>query len=207
MKVTMDKKFQTEVAADKVWEYLRDPNKVVDCVPGAQITEQIDETTLEGTVRVKLGPVVTNFKGQVKIERLDDDSRELELTGKGMDSKGTGHAEMKMKATVTALENGKTEVASSMELNISGRMAQFGTRMIGDVNNQMFKMFTENLDKNLQSDDQSEKDDGGESVSETDSATEPPANAQELKALPLMLTVFKNMISRFFQRLAGRSVE
>ena len=203
MKVTMDKKFQTEVAADKVWEYLRDPNKVVDCVPGAQITEQIDETTFEGTVRVKLGPVVTNFKGQVKIERLDDDGRELELTGKGMDSKGTGSAEMKMKATVTALENGKTEVASSMELNISGRMAQFGTRMIGDVNNQMFKMFTENLDKNLQSDDQSKKDDGGESVSETDSATEPPANAQELKALPLMLTVFKNMISRFFQRLAG----
>ena len=207
MKVTMDKKFQTEVAADKVWEYLRDPNKVVDCVPGAKITEQIDETTFEGTVTVKLGPVVTNFKGQVKIERLDDDSRELELTGKGMDSKGTGRAEMKMKATVTALENGKTEVASSMELTISGRMAQFGTRMIGDVNNQMFKMFTENLNRNLQSDDQSEDDDAGESVSEANSAAVPPPNAQELKALPLMLTVFKNMISRFFQRLVGRSVE
>jgi hypothetical protein len=68
----------------------------------------------------------------------------------------------------------------------------------------MFKMFTENLDKNLQSDDQSKEDDGGESVSETNSAAAPPANAPELKALPLMLTVFKNMISRFFQRLVGR---
>ena len=203
----MDKTFLIKAAADKVWEYLRDPNKVVDCVPGAQITNQIDKKNFEGAVTVKLGPVVTKFKGQVKIERLDEKARELELTGKGMDSKGTGRAEMTMKATVTSLEDGKTEVASSMELTITGRMAQFGTRMIADVNTQMFNMFTKNLNNNLESSDESKADDGNESAPATNPAAASSSSAQELKALPLMLTVFKNMFTRFFQRLAGRSAE
>lgn len=204
MKVTMDKTFQTDIPAEKVWNYISDPNKVVVCVPGAKITGQVDENTYKGTVRVKIGPVVNNFEGQINIERLDHEKRELALSGQGMDSKGTGRAEMKMQTAVKALESGKTEVVSSMELNVSGKLAQFGSRMIGDVNNQMFSLFTKNLEQNLKSGNAPAEGNPGESANPAASKSAPP---EPVKALPLLFMVLKNAILRFFRRIAGKPVD
>jgi carbon monoxide dehydrogenase subunit G len=202
----MDKTFQTDIPADKVWNFISDPNKVVVCVPGAKITEQVNETSYKGTVSVKIGPVANNFKGQINIERLDHDNRELALSGQGMDTKGTGRAEMKMKTSVKALESGKTEVASSMELNVSGKIAQFGTRMIGDVNNQMFSLFTKNLEQNLQSQDAPAEGNSDESAHAAKSKSMPP-EPQPVRALPLLFLVLKNSILRFFRRLTGKPAD
>ena len=92
-----------------------------------------------------------------------------------MDTKGKGSAEMKMHNRVHSLDSGKTEVISSMELSITGRMAQFGSRMIGDVNNQMFSQFTKNLQRNLQP---SDKTGERESTAESESYTQTKITSQ-----------------------------
>lgn len=202
MKVKFEQKFQSEISAAKVWKYLSDPNKVVECVPGAKLTEQIDEKTYTGTVSVKIGPVVNTFKGQVLIERLDHANRELELSGKGMDAKGTGSAEMRMKTKVRELADRKTEVVSEMELNVSGKLAQLGARVIGDVNNHMFGLFTKNLEQNLQA-----RHAGEENSRETSAPANslaPQNEGEPVKALPLLFAVIRNYMVSLWKKLFGK---
>ena len=74
MKAKIDKKFEVEQDINTVWKFISDPHKVVTCVPGAQITEQIDDKNYIGTVSLKVGPVKTSYKGEVNIARLDEDT-------------------------------------------------------------------------------------------------------------------------------------
>lgn len=151
MAVKIEKSFQVQESVEKVWAFLSDPRKVVTCVPGAQITEQVDERTYKGAISVKVGPSVTDYKGQVEIVRLDPQAREIEILGKGQDVRGRGNASMKMTGKLTALPDGGTQVVSASELNVVGILAQMGARVINEVSNIMFEQFTNCFQKKLQS--------------------------------------------------------
>ncbi|HEY4815515.1 MAG TPA: SRPBCC family protein [Chthoniobacterales bacterium] len=150
MAIKIEKGFQTPESAAEVWKILSDPRGVASCVPGAQITEAVDDRTYKGVIKVKLGPTVTDYKGEAHIERLDDQNREIEMIGKGQDVRGKGSASMKMIGKVRELPEGGSEVITSSELNVVGILAQMGSRMIQEVANQMFEQFTRNLRQRLQ---------------------------------------------------------
>src|SRR5262245_6898614 len=139
MQVKLEKTFQVNEPVARVWAFLKDPTKVVTCVPGAQITEAVDEQTYKGTVSVKIGPSVTDYKGEVHIEHLDDQSHEIALVGKGRDVRGRGSASMKMTGRLRPLADGGTEVVSVSEISVVGVLAQFGARMINDVSDKIFE--------------------------------------------------------------------
>lgn len=151
MAVVIEKKFEVPEPVDKVWEFLSDPRKVVTCVPGAQITEQVDDHTYKGAISVKVGPSVSDYRGQVQIVRSDPAAHEIEILGKGQDTRGKGSASMKMTGKLRALDNGGTEVTSVSELGVVGILAQMGGRMINEVSNIMFNQFTSNFRQMLQS--------------------------------------------------------
>ena len=192
MQVKIDKTFQVNEPIEKVWKFLSDPAKIVTCVPGAKITEVIDERTFKGAISIKVGPVVTDYNGEAKIERLDEANHELELSGNGFDTKGKGSASMKMTGQLSKLDDGRTEVVSSMAVSITGRLAQFGSRMMLEVSNRMFEQFTQKFEQNLKS---------SEGPGVGDEASEP------IKAVPLLLSTIWAAITRFFRRIAGRSTE
>lgn len=150
MAVKIEKTFQVNEPVEKVWAFLSDPRKVGMCVPGAQITEQVDERTYKGAIKVKVGPSVTDYKGEVQILRLDEQAHEIEILGKGQDVKGKGSASMKMTGKLRAVDNG-TEVVSVSELNVVGILAQMGARVINEVSNIMFEQFAKNFRQQLQS--------------------------------------------------------
>ena len=150
MAVTIEKTFRVGEPADKVWAILSDPKKVALCVPGAQITEQVDDKTYKGAIKVKVGPSVTDFKGEVKVVRLDEHAHEIEILGKGQDVRGKGSASMKMTGKLRNVDGG-TEVVSTSELNVVGILAQMGARVITEVSNIMFEQFVNNFKKQLQS--------------------------------------------------------
>jgi len=149
MAVKVEKTFQVQEPVEKVWAFLSDPRKVVTCVPGAQITEQVDDRNYKGAISVKVGPSVTDYKGAVEIVRLDPDAHEIEILGKGQDVRGKGSASMKMTGKLRALEEG-TEVVSVSELNVVGILAQMGGRVINEVSNIMFEQFTNSFRQQLQ---------------------------------------------------------
>jgi uncharacterized protein len=146
----IEKTFQVKEPLDKVWSFLSDPRKVAVCVPGAQITEQVDEKTYKGAISVKVGPSVTDYKGEVTIVRLDPQNHEIEILGKGQDVRGRGSASMKMTGKLRALADGGTEVTSISELNVVGILAQMGSRVITEVSNIMFAEFTRNFQTHLE---------------------------------------------------------
>ncbi len=192
MQVKIIKKFEVKEPVKLVWSFLSNPRRVVTCVPGAQITEALDERRYVGTVTVKVGPMISSYKGELVLEVLDNKNYVIELVGKGQDSKGKGSASMKMVARMRALPLGGTEVIGSSELTITGLMAQFGSRVVEEVSNQMFMQFTENIQKKLEGMEGS----GSEETS-----------FQPLKAIPLLFTAIKSSTLRLFRRITGRSSE
>ncbi|HET8888476.1 MAG TPA: SRPBCC family protein [Candidatus Angelobacter sp.] len=152
MAIKIEKTFRVDEPVEKVWAFLSDPKKVGVCVPGAQITEQVDERTYKGAIRVKVGPSVTDYKGEVQIVRKDDAAHEIEILGKGQDVRGKGSASMKMTGKLCSVDGG-TEVINISELNVVGILAQMGSRVIQEVSNIMFEQFVANFKKQLQSPD------------------------------------------------------
>lgn len=197
MAIRIEKSFQVQEPLERVWKFISDPTKVANCLPGAQITEAVDDRTFKGVIKVQVGPSVTDYKGQVHIERLDDQKHEIEIVGKGQDVRGKGSASMKMTGRVQSLPDGSTEIASVAEINVVGLLAQLGARMINEVSNKMFAEFTSNLRERLQQ--------------ERAPATDPAKGqitteeARPIKILPLVLSIIRDGIVRFFRQIFKNS--
>ena len=162
MALRIEKTVQVNEPIEKVWSFLTDPRKVATCVPGAKITEQVDEKTYKGTISVKLGPAVSEYSGELQILRIDPENREIELLGKGQDVRGRGSASMKLTGKLRVVEGGKTEMTSVSEVNLVGLVAQMGARVITEVSNVMFGQFTKNLQARLQQPEGAPDDPGAE---------------------------------------------
>ncbi|MCZ6856384.1 MAG: SRPBCC family protein, partial [Gemmatimonadetes bacterium] len=123
MAIPIEKSFVVKAPADRVWEFLTDPYRVAKSLPGAAITEQLDDQTYAGTMTVKVGPVSASYKGQVRFERLDSDARVAELTGRGLDVRGKGGADMRMTSRLVERGPGETEVMVTSEVSVTGILA------------------------------------------------------------------------------------
>lgn len=149
MAIHIEKTFQVEEPIDQVWSLLSDPRRVATCVPGASITEQVDEKSYKGTISVKVGPSATDYKGELEIVRLDAENHEIVIVGKGQDVRGRGSASMKMTGKALSVESGGTEVTSVSEVNVVGILAQMGARVINEVSNIIFAQFIKNFQAKL----------------------------------------------------------
>lgn len=148
MTTNITKTFEVGYPMEQTWENLTNPEKVVTCVPGASLTEKVDDNNYKGEVELKFGPVKAKYAGLISFIERDVAARKMVLKGTGTDSKGKGGADMKMEGHLTPKGTG-TEVTVSMEVNVTGMLAQFGSRMINDVSNQVFDQFVNNFKNQL----------------------------------------------------------
>lgn len=186
MGIKIEKTFQVKERIEAVWVFLSDPAKVATCVPGAQITEKIDESHYKGAISMKVGPAVTDFKGQIEVLKLDPEAHVLEMVGKGQDVRGKGSASMKMTGSLRALPDGGTEVVSVSEVNIVGILAQMGGRIINEVSNIMFQKFAKNFQEKLEQ----EKQAGGSDEKQPESAPKP------INAVSVAFSALKAAVTR-----------
>jgi carbon monoxide dehydrogenase subunit G len=134
--------FQLNAPADRVWDYLTDPRCVVTCLPGAELVSVEDANTYVGRVKVKVGPVTAAYDGKVTMLERDDAKRVVRMRGEGREAAGSGSATMTMTSTVVALTETTTRVEVTADIDIVGRIMQFGRGMIESVNKQLFRQFT-----------------------------------------------------------------
>jgi len=182
MNTLITKEFDIDQPIDVVWKSLATPEEIVDCVPGAAITEKIDDRNYKGEVVTKFGPIKAAYAGDIEIVELDEVNRKMVLKGRGLDSKGKGSADMIMNGVLTE-ENGKTHVNFSMDITIVGMLAQFGSRLINDVSDQLLNQFVKNFSNKLSGA-------GGDTVGETDNS---------LNAGALAGTVVKSVLGGIFK--------
>jgi carbon monoxide dehydrogenase subunit G len=146
MKVELEKSFLMPGAADVAWTLLQDIPGVAACMPGAKITERIDDTHYKGTVTVKLGPASMSFRGAIEVMELDASRRTLHLLGKGSDTAGSSGASMDLVARIEPGEaDGSINLVGRSEVTMSGKAAAFGGRMMGTVADQILKQFAGNF--------------------------------------------------------------
>lgn len=150
MGIQIEKSFVVQAPATAVWEFLTDPYRVARCLPGAAVTEKLDEQSYAGTITVKVGPVTASYRGKLRFERLDAAAGEAELSASGQETRGKGGADMRMKSRVVQRPDGATEATVVSDVNVVGVLAQFGRGMIQDVSDQLFQKFTEAMRRELE---------------------------------------------------------
>ncbi len=145
MEVKLEKRYPLEVDKERAWAVLCDVRTVAGCMPGAEITEQVDATHYKGTVKVKVGPANAAFGGDIEVRQLDAAARTLQLFGKGAD-RGGSSASMDLTAII---EPGETPAASVLVGNaaviVNGKFAQFGGRMMVQVSDMLLAQFVDNF--------------------------------------------------------------
>lgn len=150
MKVRLERTFALPGSAESAWALLQDIDAVASCMPGAKITERIDERHFKGTVSVKFGPASMAFRGDVEIVSSDPATRTLQLIGKGTDTTGSSGASLDLTARVEAVDAGACRLVGTSEVSMSGKAAAFGGRMMDSVADQVLKQFAGNFAARVQ---------------------------------------------------------
>src|SRR5512135_1930951 len=145
MEVRLEKRYPLQVDVERAWAVLRDVRKVAGCMPGAVLTDQIDPTHYKGAIKVKVGPSTAQFKGDLEMVGLDEHSRRLQLHGTGADPGGSVAA-MDMTAVVEPGDGpGASVLFGTSIITVSGKLAQFGGRMLGQVSDLILAQFVDNF--------------------------------------------------------------
>lgn len=145
MEVKLDKRYPVDASVEQAWTVLSDIRAVATCMPGAQITEQVDDTHYKGTVKTKIGPASMQFNGDIEVLGLDTPTRSLQMLGKGAD-RGGSSASMKLSATIEAGESPSHSVlVGQATVTVSGKLAQFGSRLLVPVSDAMLAQFADHF--------------------------------------------------------------
>lgn len=232
----MKLQLQTEVAAspEDVWDFLQDTRAVVQCVPGAELVEELGDDRYQGVLRLAVGPLKMNYAGDVSVVERDVSDRRIVLDAAGRDKRGSGTAQASVRLQVSPADQGaRIDVVS--DLDLTGRIASLG-RGVRDVSNRMFAEFAGQLGDRLVNPDGAAvptataqangtrtpagasfpgASNGGPAASSFTASraatgasgrTIPPSGrpAGEIKVLPLVWNVTRDRIANFLERLSSR---
>jgi len=178
MKVVLDKTFAMPASAHTTWGLLSDIEGVAACMPGASVTERIDERHFKGTVAVRFGPANMTFRGSVEVAEIDATSQTLRLVGKGTDSSGSSGAAMDLTARLEAIDAASCNLVGHSEVSMSGKAATFGGRMAGAVADQVLKQFAANFAAKVGEQQAATSLGASSAATAGPAASEPPASSE-----------------------------
>jgi len=143
--------FRVGIPVDAAWNVLTDVERIAPCMPGAQLQE-IEGDEYRGIVKVKVGPITAQYKGVAKITEANEGTRTVVLQAEGRDTRGQGTASATVTATLTPDGTG-TVVHIDTDLNVTGKVAQFGRGVMADVSSKLLGQFAQNLERDVLSGD------------------------------------------------------
>jgi uncharacterized protein len=129
---------------DEAWAVLTDVERIAPCLPGAQLQE-VEGDVFRGVVKVKVGPILAQFKGQASFLEQDVERHRAVLKGEGRDTGGKGNATAVITAQLEAISENETTCTVLTDLSITGKVAQFGRGALADVSDKLLAQFSDNL--------------------------------------------------------------
>jgi carbon monoxide dehydrogenase subunit G len=142
MEVKLEKKYPIAATVEQAWTVLADVNATAVCMPGAQITEQVDATHYKGAVKSKVGPATMSFAGTIEVLELEPSTRTLRMLGAGADKSGSS-ASMDLTARVVPADGGGSTLEGEAVIKVNGKLAQFGNRLLVPVADAMLAQFAD----------------------------------------------------------------
>ncbi len=200
MAIEIKETFEVQASVDEVWTFVSTPNQVVGCLPGASLTEEVDDRNFKGKVKIKLGAVTAAYKGKIEFKEVDAANHKLVMEGKGKDpSGGTAKAEITVQLVTTA--SGGTSMSTDAAIDLTGKVMQVGGGMIKGVSHQLFQQFAQTAKERLEAAAPAEGAPGEAGAGAA--AVAPASEENELKVIPLLFNTLKTAIANFFRRLFG----
>jgi carbon monoxide dehydrogenase subunit G len=202
----LENSFSVGAPPDRVFAYLLDVNKVVGCVPGAELSEVVDPTTFKGKVKIKVGPITVAYSGVAKIADRDDVQRSATLEAEGRETTGPGSARAKALMSVQA-EGAGSLVKIVTEYSIAGRVAQFGRGVMEDVSRRIVNDMAACIKANVEAQEPGSSTPaaggpaqatGGTTQSTGGSAPIAPVTAKPINAVSLFFQVLWTGVRRLF---------
>jgi carbon monoxide dehydrogenase subunit G len=145
--VQLDHEFTVPVPIGQAWPVLMDVERIAPCMPGATVTK-VDGRDVEGTVKVKVGPIVVIYGGTATFLEMDEAGRRAVIEARGRETRGSGTASARV-TTQLHEADGKTRVTVSTDLSITGKPAQFGRGVMSDVGAKLLSQFADCLSHEL----------------------------------------------------------
>lgn len=140
---------QIPVAREPLWEFLMDVPKVAQSLPGVESVSKIDDTTYEGALKVRVGPIALNLLGKIIVEERDKENWRAALRAEANDRRAAGAVKGKTTMMLKALDSNQTELLVETDVNILGKIGEFGQPIIRKKADSMLKEFVENIKKQL----------------------------------------------------------
>jgi uncharacterized protein len=222
-----DNSFTVNAPLQVVWDFLLNVQEVAPCMPGAKLTEVVSDTEYKGTVKIKLGAVQMSYKGTATISQIDEATHTVVLVASGRETRGTGNASSTTTSHLEEEGPSRTVVHLNSQVDVSGRVAQFGRGIMQDVASRLIGEFARNLEAKLMS-----QEDSRASVNKDSDAlkmeaeggvpgsnvTTPPPTApvpvqryspvstpepQPIRVLPIITSVARSQVARGLRRLAS----
>jgi carbon monoxide dehydrogenase subunit G len=205
--VKIENAFTVPAPVETLWAYLLDVERVAPCMPGAELTETVDDTTWKGKVNLKLGPVSLAFAGTVSIEERDDAEHRVVLRAKGMEQKGKGAANASVTSWLEPGE-GETTVKMTADIQLTGAVAQLSRGLLPEVSKKLTAQFAECLQANMSTEagpsHAADADATGGGGGQFASNSPPASTAKPISGFRVGLSAIWSIIANVFRRLFGR---
>ncbi len=199
----LENSFSVAAPPDRVFAYLLDVNKVVGCVPGAELAEVVDPSTFKGKVKIKVGPITVAYSGTARIVDRDDSTHSAALEAEGRETTGPGSARAKANMSVVA-DGGGSMVKIVTDYNVAGRVAQFGRGVMEDVSRRLVGEMAACIKANVEAGEASSGMDAPAGSGQgTATASPAAATAKPVNAIGLLFSVLWARLRGLFGRGAG----
>jgi uncharacterized protein len=198
--------FTVSAPPDMLWAHLLDVEKIAPCMPGAELTEVVDDSHWKGKLNAKFGPVSMSFAGTVEMTERDDQAHRVVLTAKGMEQKGKGAAN----ANVTSwLEDGpdagQTTVKMEADISLTGAAAQLSRGLLPEISKKLTQQFADCLQDSMQAEGAAAEGAAAEGAATGAPKAPAPAAAKPVGGIGLGLSAMWAVVKNFFAKLFGRA--
>jgi carbon monoxide dehydrogenase subunit G len=205
----IENEFTVAAPIDFLWSYLLDVEKIAPCMPGAELTEIVDDRNWKGKLNAKFGPVSMSFAGTVTIESRDDAAHRVVLSAKGMEQKGKGAANAKVTSWLEpGPSDGVTLVKMEADITLTGAAAQLSRGLLPEISKKLTQTFADCLQESMAA-EQTTREGAATAVAaaaEPGAAAAPPKNpvvAKPVGGIGLGIAAIWSIIANFFRRLFG----
>jgi carbon monoxide dehydrogenase subunit G len=198
--VLIENEFRATAPVEELWAFLLDVERIAPCMPGAELTETVDDRTWKGRVSMKFGPVAMTFGGTVVLQDRDDAAHRVVLSAKGMEQKGKGAANASVTSWLEPAADGTSVVKMRADISLTGAAAQLSRGLLPEVSKKLTQQFADCLEQTLAADAPSRLPSTPAPAVVADPA---PVAAKPVGGIGLGLSAIWAIVKNFFQRFGG----
>ena len=206
----IENEFAVTAPIEDLWAYLLDVERIAPCMPGAELTETVDDRTWKGNLKAKFGPVTMAFAGTVVMESRDDAEHRVVLQARGMEETGKGAAEATVTSWLEPAADGDTTVKMQAQIVLTGAAAQLSRGLLPEISKKLTQQFADCLQASMAAEQvpAAAATEGeaapGEVTAPTPPPTPPPTAGKPVGGIRLGLSAIWAVVVNFFRRVFGR---